>query len=817
MKSLHRTPQYLNWQRIKASLLLGLTPTLALPPLAAQAQDGPQLEEVRVTATRRAETDIQTTPISVTALTTRDIEEMVPRDLGDIAVQVPNFIAGKQPGFRAAAFAMRGVGTTSIIVYQDAQVGVTIDDFVMPSVQTQNLEMFDIEQVEVLRGPQGTLFGKNTTGGVINIKTKKPRLGETTFDVQGKIEEHDRYEARLAINFGTDTLAFRAAGIYMESDGYYENGAEYGPVTSDDPDSPANGTSGKGNGEDIGGDDVYSARFKALWQPNESFSALAQYEVIRDQGDSPPSVNTTPRSDLFDFNRFGLTQDRGDAIKNAAVTNEDRFLLGMSDGHQIDVDGFYLNMDYNFGNYTLSSVTGYREQDSELPSTYTGEVGPGSVFDANRQDERDTFQQEIRLASDFAGPFNFVAGAFYQDDDTTFCVNQVLGFVDLQGIGSLAFGDPEFFSNNPQVLCNEQEAENWAVFGDFTYDFAERWSFGGGLRWTDEEKEWRGRNQIFWQQIEGGFDPTITWENFSEPLDGANFGKYPTGVVEDDESWDEPTWRATISYELSDEMFTYFTYSRGFKSGGYNDQTGTSGVPITPASAAPTDPEKADSFELGLKSDLWNNRLRLNLSAFYVEYTDAQKDLVASFESNLGADFQETRFFNAADMTAAGFEGEFTAAVTDNLTLRGNVGYLDTEYDEFTADTDFDGVDDVDLADADVNRAPEWQWNLDAIYEHSLFGGQMRWVANANYVDEAVFVYSLVAPKYDGITDDRTLFNASVTWTENKGRYWLRLYGKNLSDEEYRVGELPVGNIWTFAYYGEPQTFGVEAGWFFGR
>lgn len=818
MKSFRQTRQHRNWQRIRASLVLGLTPTLALIPLPAMSQGNPKLEEVMVTATRRTETDIQTTPVSVSALTTRDIEEMVPRDLGDIAVQVPNFIAGKQPGFRAAAFAMRGVGTTSIIVYQDAQVGVTIDDFVLPSVQTQNLEMFDIEQVEVLRGPQGTLFGKNTTGGVVNIKTKKPRLGETTFDVQGKIEEHGRYEGRLAVNWGiNETLALRAAGIYMESDGYYENGAQYGPVTSFDPAHPANGTTGKGDGDDIGGDDVFSGRFKALWQPNDDFSLLAQYEIIRDEGDSPPSVNTTPNGAPLAFNALGLTQDRGDAIDNAAVTNEDRFLLNMSDGHQIDVDGYYLNMDYTIGDYTISSVTGYREQDSELPSTYTGEVGPNSLFDANRQDERETFQQEIRIASNLSGPFNFVAGAFYQDDDTTFCVNQVLGFLDLFGLGSANFGDPTFFANNPQVLCNEQDAENWAVFGDFTYDFAERWSFGGGLRWTDEEKEWKGRNQVFWQSIEGGFNPEITWEDFSEPLDGANFSKYPEGVIEDDESWDEPTWRATISYEFSDDIFSYFTYSRGFKSGGYNDQTGTSGVPITPASAAPTDPEKADSYELGLKSDLWNNRLRLNLSAFYVEYTDAQKDLVATFENNFGGTFQETRFFNAADMTATGFEAEFTAAVTDSFTLRGNVGYLDTEYDEFTADTDFDGVDDIDLTDADVNRAPEWQWNLDAIYEHSLIGGQVRWVANANYVDEAVFVYSVVGPQYDGVTDDRTLLNGSVTWTENEGRYFVRLYGKNLSDEEYRVGELPVADIWTFAYYGEPRTFGIEAGWFFGK
>src|SRR5690606_40811866 len=134
---------------------------------AARAPGGPMLEEVRVPATRRSETDIQTTAVSVSAITSNDIERMTPRDLGDIASMVPNFSAAKPAGFNAASFAMRGVGQTSIIVYQDPQVGATVDDFVIPNIQTQLLEMFDIAQSEVLRGPQATLFGKTTPGGVI--------------------------------------------------------------------------------------------------------------------------------------------------------------------------------------------------------------------------------------------------------------------------------------------------------------------------------------------------------------------------------------------------------------------------------------------------------------------------------------------------------------------------------------------------------------------------------------------------------------------------------------------------------------------------
>ncbi len=774
-----------------------------------------ELEEVLVTATRRAETDVQTTAVSVSALNSQSLSELVPRDLGDIAISVPNFSSGKQPGFRSAAFSIRGVGITSIIVYQDSQVGVTVDDFVLPSLQTQNLEMFDIQQIEVLRGPQGTLFGKNTTGGVINVKTKRPELERNTLEVQGKVEEYGRYEGRFAGNLAVgDTWAFRAAGGYIQSDGYYENNAEWGPVTGFDPAHPAQGQSGRGNGDDIGGDDVFSGRFKALWQPNDNFTALAQYEIIRDNGDTPPSVNTTPAGAPFTFNALNLGAfSGGDAIENAGVTNRDDLLLEMSDGHQVDVDGYYLNLDWTLGDYTLSSVTGYREQESQLPSTYTGKTGPVSLFDANRVDERETLQQELRLASDFTGPFNFVAGGFYQQDDTEFCVVQVLGFLDLVGLGSQIFGDPTYWDNNPQVLCNKQDASSWAVFADFDYELSDRWAFGAGIRYTNEEKEWTGRNQVFFPQL----DPSLTWEDFSSPLGAADFGRFSEGVLSDEESWNEPTWRATLSYTISDDMFSYLTYSRGFKSGAYNDQSGTSGAPLTPRSVAPTDPETADSFELGLKSDLWDNRLRLNLSAFYVEYSDAQRDLVASFQNPFGGTFQETRFFNAADMTAQGLEAEFVAALTDNFTLRGSMGYLDADYDEFTADTDFDGVDDVDLSDAEVNRAPELQWNLDAIYEHGFLGGNLRWLANVNYEDDSIYTYAVLGPQYDGMTDDRTLLNANVTYTEAAGRYWVRLYGKNLTDEEYRVGELPVADLWTFAYFGEPRVFGIEAGIFFGN
>lgn len=801
------------------SLLLAALAAGLMPAATAQMRSEAVLEEVLVTATRRGDVALQTTPVAVTALTGSEVDNLAPRHLGDIAVMVPNFSASQPAGFNAASFAMRGVGQTAIIVYADSHVGVTVDDFVVPHIQTQLLEMFDIEQVEVLRGPQGTLFGKNTTGGVVNVRTKRPVMDEFSIDARGKVGSWGRREGRFAVNVPVnEQLALRAAGIYLESDGYFRNGKAFGPVVAFTPNHPDLGATGAGDGRKGGGDDSFSGRLKALWEPTEDVSALFQYEYIRDRGDSPPSVNTTPDDPRMVFNALGFSAPTsGDPRKQAGITNRDDLLLEMSRGHRINVDGFYLNVDWDVAGHTVSAVTGYREQKSRLPSTYPGEAGPISLFDANRGDDRETFQFEVRVASDTPGPLSYVGGVFYQEDDTTFCVVQALGFLDLFGLGEAFFGDPTFFDNNPQVLCNRQDAHNYAIFGDVTYDIDDRLSIGAGLRWTNEKKKWIGRNQVFFQALDGGFDPTLTWDALGDVMAAADFDRFPTGVLRDSKRWRELTWRATASYQVSDELFAYFTYARGFKSGAYNDQTGTSGEPITPATVAPTDPETADSFEVGLKFDLLGGRMRFDLTTFYVIYDDAQRDLVAQFENPFGGTFQETRFFNAAEVTAGGMEGELTALITDQLMLRANVGWLKTQYESFEADTNFDGEIDTDLSNRPVNRAPKWQAGVDVRYTWPLRTGDLEFGFNLNYEDSSVFVYSPVAPELDSFTDSRTLFNASVTYTDAQERYFVRAFGLNLTDKRYRIGELPVADLWSFATYGQPRTLGLEVGVLFNR
>ena len=808
--------------RMARALMAASTLALAAQPLLAQQatpapQDDPGLETITVTATRRSATDVQTTPVAVTALNDAIVEDLSGNDLGDIASLVPNFSTGKPAGFNAAAFAIRGVGQTSIIVYADAHVGVAVDDFVIPHIQTQALDLFDIEQVEVLRGPQGTLFGKNTTGGMVNVRTKRPVLGEWGFDFQQKIASFNRFEERFAANVPLgEMFALRVSGAFINSAGFYELGAQYGPVTALDVTHPALNTSGGGNGDHFGGDDVFSARAKLLFEPNEDLSIQLGFEKIDDESDSPPVANGTPPATTPAGNALGLTRDSGNPIKHAATTNRDDLLLNMSKGHRVDVDGVYLNVDWTLGDFALHSVTGFRDQKSRLPSTYTGEVGPNSLFDATRDDNRETFQQELRLNASFELPASMtgdaVAGFFYQKDDADFCVLQVLGFLDLLGVSTANFGTPTFFDNNPQVLCNQQRAKNWALFFDTTINLTEQLALSGGFRWTDERKKWAGRNQVFIQALNGGFDPLFTWQDLDKPLDAGNFRRFPTGVVRDRESWGEPTGRMTIAYDVADGVFTYLTYAHGFKSGAYNDQTGTSGAPITAASAAPTDPEIADSGELGVKLDLLDNRLRLNVAGFYVRYKQAQRDIVAIFTNPLGGTCQETRFFNAAEVRSGGIELELNALLADWLEFRGNFGWIDSKYTRFEADTDFDGIPDVDFSNRDVNRSVPFQGGGELIARHEFAAGEMAYSFGVDYEAESPFVYSNVTPAFDGITDERTLLNASITFRDSADRYFVRLYGHNLSNRIYRVGELPVANLWTMSYYGEPRAWGVEFG-----
>ncbi|MBS0394441.1 MAG: TonB-dependent receptor, partial [Proteobacteria bacterium] len=643
---------------------------------AAPAPAG-QLEEIVVRAERR-ESNLQSTPIAVSAISEQLIAEVAPKTLSDIAAFVPNFSANKINGFNAASFAMRGVGNTDIIVYNEAPVAVLVDDFVLPSVQTQILDSFDIAQVEVLRGPQGTLFGKNTTGGAVVVRTKAPSLTEAGVEVAAQGGNLGTVDLQGAVNLPliTDKLGLRLVASSEKEDGWIRNGSS----------NTIGGTTYTGDGKTYGGTNVLTGRAKLLWQITDDVKTQLTYEILRDRSQAPIAVNSTP-SDAstlvtnkgclaglnitayyYCFPNLGLPGHQGgDPFNLGGTTNRDGYLINMPDGHRVDVDGMYINTDFKTaGGGTITWVQGYRSQDSSLPSDYTGIVGPLSVFDANRSDRRKTWQEEIRFASATGEHFNYVLGAFYQHDDTKFCVAQILGIYDLFGAPTPAGATPGGYNNNPQVLCNAQNEKSSAAFGEFNLKFNEKATLTIGGRYTNDQKDWTGRQQVFVQQLpspSGAFDPAFTYQQLGGLMAAANFAAFPYGVVTDSHSWTEPTYRSSFSYQFNPDLFGYATYSHGFRAGGYNDQVGTSGTPITAAERTPTNPEKADSFEVGMKSEWLNRAVRFNAAAFYVKYKDAIRQVVAPITNANGSAGEETLFRNAAQMKVYGLETELSAKI----------------------------------------------------------------------------------------------------------------------------------------------------------
>jgi iron complex outermembrane receptor protein len=836
--------------RFVAAVLAGAA---GLAVASAEAQEsGGGLEEVLVTATRAAsETNLQQTPISVTAVTNTDIDRLVAKDLSGVASAVPGFSAARITAFNAASFAMRGVGLTDIIVYQDSPVGVTVDDFVMPSVQTQLLDTYDMASVEILRGPQGTLYGKNTTGGAVNIRTKRPDMKDWGGDVRLTYGSFDtkRAQGSLDIPIVPDVLAVRATASYVKSDGYYKLGATYGPINTFSAFTDGHpftipgitGQTGSGTGKDAGGEDVVNGRLKAQWQPNESLTFLAQYEYFRDKSDAVPSYNDTPPGGPYLWNFLGFTRPHGDPLDHMASTNRHDSLLKMDDGQRIDVDGYYLNMEWDLGSHTLFANVGKRDQDEHLPNTYTGaapvntETGqPLSLFDATRDTTRETTQYEVRLASNHEGRFNYVVGAFQQSNDAAFCVVQVLGFIDLAlDLGQL--GAPQQLNNNnPSVLCNQQDSDSLAGFVDLTFDVTDKFQIGAGYRYTKDKKEWQGRTQVAFDLLDDNLNNgSLSVDDFSDPLQAGNFGKYPGGVYVNSSTpgfgnlkteWSEPSWRITGSYKFNDQIFSYLTVSRGYKAGGYNDQTGTSGLMVSELTR-PVDPEFATNYELGFKFESENQRLRFNPTIYYTEYDDAQRAVNIITERG-GAQFQETVFYNAAKVTAKGVELELQALITDAFRIRAQASYLDAQYDEFIIDqpglTDPASGGEIlpffgDFSGLPEPRSPKYSGAISGTYTVSMGNGaSLDLTGEVYYEDKNLFYISAAGRDFDAYLDEKTLLNASVTYTPENERYFIRAYGKNLTDERYRIATQSVATLWTHTQWGAPVNYGLEVGFNFG-
>ncbi len=563
------------------------TPEAAAP--AADKREG--IEEIIVTGTKRAQAS-QDVPIAITAISEAMIENQFRTDVLQLGEMTPGVALGQVAGFRAIAGGVRGTGQNSILVTQDSSVVLLVDEFALSNVQAQFVELFDVERVEIYRGPQGTLFGKSATGGAISIVTKRPDLEAFGADLQFEygtfsgdgVPNHARiqkYRAAVNVPIIEGTLAMRATAILDRDGGYY---------TNDKATATFPGGRTVGSGEKINNTDVLAGKIKLLWQPIESYEAYFMFDYLNDDSGSPPGVNESEPGMLLPLIGFPSIHQAGlNNVYSTGITNQcfegNPDGLCLTAGHRVDVEGYLLHQTLTLDKVTLKAITGWRNQEEILPSTYTGEAY-ASLFDASRNTTKRNTQVELRASTTFDGPFNLVGGFVWSRDQTNMLAYATVGLL------TVLTGNPAF-QTDPTMGGARQDRKTTAFYADGTYDITERLSFTAGLRWTKDKKDFFRRanpggpctaltplgDQVPWTtttidhagccastrgrtafRVSASASRAKDLKPFDIPLPDSAFDIASRG----NDSWDEITYRLVVDYKLTDDSLAYFSYATGF-------------------------------------------------------------------------------------------------------------------------------------------------------------------------------------------------------------------------------------------------------------
>ena len=675
--------------KLVATTILGAA--LYSPVSIAQDSAGLVLEEIIVTARKRQES-LQDVPIAITAFDAATIERTHIDTLADLEKFIPNtdFGAISFAG-QALAATIRGIGFADFEKANEPAVGVSIDGVFQAFSTNSSIDSFDLESVEVLRGPQGTLFGRNTVGGVINIRRSRPteeaglKLGTRFNSIGGE-------EFLLVANTGevADSFSTKFWAFNKKDETFAVNRLTGSPEEQTDLTS-------------------FGAAF--LYQPNDRFEALVTIDSFDDDSQGAPIYNFNTPGDLFcflpnaifGFNpaniNAGCGSESGDIAleSDLAVFTRGEPFITTSEGTSITAE---INYQIN-DNLTLTSITGFRETDEQLLNEGLGApnieipVGPGITVDfpilfTNRVQDSDQFSQELRLGGQIGDDLTFVAGLYYLDAEFT-----------LQGgeFPDGSFGTAQAFGGVTANNRYNQTTEAFAVFVDGTYQVNDRFSISAGLRYSDETKD---------AILDFLIDPTN-----------------PVSTGDQSASFDEVSGRFILQYDFSENVSAFAGYSRGFRSGGFNIRAQFAEL------IGPFDSEIVDGFEAGVRAEFFNNRLRVNPTIFTYDYSDKQETTTVAV-----GPLVQTVVQNASEVDISGFELEVLALVTPELTLRGSLGILDTEFVEFLAPDTSDPAltAAIDVTDSrNLIAAPDSTFSIGATYTKSLFGGNAQIVFDASY------------------------------------------------------------------------------------
>jgi iron complex outermembrane receptor protein len=735
-------PHFLR-HRIAVVLSSSLVTTLMASATFAQESEG-FIEDIVVTAQKR-EQNLQDVPVAITAIDAQQLSDRAVKDIADISSSAPNVqIAPSPGGSTGATIAIRGATAVNPAATWEPSVGLYMDGVFIAKNVGGIFDVAELERIEILRGPQGTLFGKNTTGGALSLYTRKPAE-----DMGGKVKlsagNYNYTELGLTLDSGRigDMLSLMISYSKRDRDGFYDNEAQAGVNFEIDEFKKL---------------DSEALRISALLDLSDNVELLYSYDMA--ERNNTVALGQVEQGELKNGKYFAPKVDRADegSLDGAGKDTSD------NSGHTLNI-AWDINDDLLF-----KSITAYRELNFADQNDYDG--FPVLGFNTQREVEQDQTSQEFQLIGK-TEDWNYVVGAYYFDES-----------VDVANPFFINIASPE--APSQAIVRNSYGADStsYALFGQADWAVNESIGVSFGLRWTQEEKE----------------------AYVDHPDNGATFSLAPFSSKAD-ESWDNIAPTLIVNYYVGDDITTYAKVSQGWKAGGFNAEAATKEIAETPY-----DEETLTAYEIGLKSQFVDGRVQANMAIFQNDIRDVQ---ISSFDPSTFYSKVE----NAGKSVVQGLELETIFAITDGLTAFFNYSYLDADYKDFV-----DPVSGQQLKDdATFAYAPENKASLGIEYIDDLGFAELRARFDYSYTDEQFFYRdepgALVTQAEDYAVLNGRIALANIAIGQNNALE-LGIWGKNLTDEEYRLNGIPqsVTDRTTFAllsrysvtYYGDPRTFGAD-------
>lgn len=729
----------------------------------AQAAPARSQDEIVVTARRREES-LQDVPIAVTAYTGEQLAQVGAQDITYIAQTTPNVTLEVSRGTNSTLTAfIRGVGQQDPVAGFESGVGVYIDDVYLNRPQAAVLDIYDVERIEVLRGPQGTLYGRNTIGGAIKYVTRR-LSDQPTFEATAKYGSYDQKDAIVSGSMPlSDTFRVGGAVARLSRDGFGEN-----IVT----------------GEENYNKDLWGARASAEFEPNSNVFFRLSGDYIKDESNARQGHRLIPGQ----LTGAPVLDDEYDTRAGLDVVDQ-----------EVEAYGGSFLAEFNLNDsWQVRNILAYREDESTSPidfdSLQSADLDVPAIY------KNDQFSEEFQLL--YSGDrLNGLIGFYYLDANASTVFDVLLAntgaAVGLPGLNAQTFGDVG--------------TKTWSVFGDFTYDFTPEWSLSLGGRYTSDERT----SQVLRRTYIGGF---------SEYFGGSPTLIATTSDFNGSADYEDFSPRASLQWQPNAANNFYASYSQGFKGGSFDPRGQTTAAPDFNGDGVVSDdevfqflnfePEQVNSYELGWKYS--NGRYSHSLALFYADYKDVQ--VPGSVGVDTDGDGISDTFTgvttNAGAATLKGVEYEGRLAVAediftpaDGFNFNWSVGYLDGEYDKFINAFGTDISDQVE-----IQNTPDWTASGTAAYFAPFHGGEMMASTTVSYRGDST-QFEVPFPLLD--QGKYTLWNASITW---QGDHWgFGLHGRNLTDERYKVAGYDFVNNDTFApelglegtltaYYGDPRT-----------